>query len=68
MDVEEEHNEDEPVDTVNPNVVHGDKSKLAKIAIAHIGEMPNYYDKLKIMEGDEGKKEIIKKHLRKNSK
>ena len=62
MDVEEEHNEDKIVDGVNPNIVHGDTSKIAKIATAHLGEDPSYYKKLKVMED---KKEVIKKAINK---
>ena len=70
MDVEEEHNDNNLIDKVNPNIAHGDLKKVAKIAIAHIGELPDYYDRLEKME-DAGekkynkKKEIIKKHLNK---
>ena len=77
MDVEEEHNDNKPIDRVSPNIAKGDMTKVAKIAIAHIGEIPTYYDRLEKME-DEGhskkgkeeemenkKKVIIKKHLKK---
>ena len=37
MDVEEEHED----------VTHGDKLKTAKIAAAHLKEIPDYYDRLK---------------------
>ena len=63
MDVEEEHNDNNPIDNVNPNVAKGDKKKIAKIAIAHIGEIPDYYKRLEKMEG-EGKKNILKKIIK----
>jgi len=61
MDVEEEHNEDKSVDGVNPNIIHGDTKKIAKIALAHLGETPDYYKRLKVVES---KKEIIKKAVK----
>lgn len=63
MDVEEEHNDNEKIDGVNPNVIHGDTKKVAKIAIAHLGESPDYYKKLKVIED---KKELIKNRIKSN--
>lgn len=44
MDVEQEHNSDPKTDVVN-----GDED-LAKIALAHLEEAPDYYNKLKKLE------------------
>ena len=63
MDVEEEHNHDKPTDSVNTNVAHGDMNKVAKIAIVHLGEMPDYYTRLEKME-KEGKKNIIRNQIK----
>ena len=51
MDVELEHGS---VDS-NTNVSNDDPLTTAKIALAHLNEIPDYYDRLEIME-EEGEK------------
>ena len=49
MEVELEHGLRDPL----TNVTHDDPVMTAKIALAHLREMPDYYDRLAVMEGDE---------------
>jgi hypothetical protein len=46
LEVESEHDDGSDLDVVNS------KAELAKIVLAHLKEMPNYYTKLKKMEED----------------
>lgn len=46
LEVESEHNQGDELDVVNNN------KDLAKIVLAHLKELPNYYDKLDKMEED----------------
>jgi len=53
MDVELEHG---TVDS-NTNVTNDDSLMTGKIALAHLNELPDYYDRLKKME-EEGEREL----------
>ena len=48
------------VETEHKDVTHGDPVKTAKIALAHIKEVPDYYSRLSKMEKT-GKKAMKKK-------
>ena len=47
MEVEQEHDTDDPKTDVAKNLVD-----IGKIAFAHLKELPDYYTKLKDMEGE----------------
>jgi hypothetical protein len=47
LEVEKEHDNKLGEST---NILHGNRTKLAKIAVAHLKEMPKYYTHLKEME------------------
>lgn len=47
MDVEMEHGRPGPL-----NVTNGDGLQTAKIALAHLAERPDYYERLEAVEGD----------------
>jgi Protein of unknown function (DUF5661) len=49
LDVELEHGSDDP----ETNVTNSDPVMTAKIAWAHLKELPDYYTRLAIMEGEE---------------
>jgi hypothetical protein len=49
MEVELEHGLRDPA----TNVTDDDPVTTAKIALAHLRELPDYYDRLAVMEGDE---------------
>ena len=49
MEVELEHGLRDPM----TNVTDDDPVTTAKIALAHLRELPDYYDRLELMEGDE---------------
>ena len=49
MEVELEHGLRDP----STNVTDDDPVTTAKIALAHLRELPDYYDRLAVMEGDE---------------
>jgi Protein of unknown function (DUF5661) len=49
MEVELEHGLRDP----STNVTDDDPVMTAKIALAHLRELPDYYDRLAVMEGDE---------------
>jgi hypothetical protein len=49
MEVELEHGRRDPA----TNVTDDDTLKTAKIALAHLNELPDYYDRLAVMEGEE---------------
>lgn len=53
MDVELEHGTHDP----NTNVTDDDPVMTGKIALAHLNELPDYYDRLEKME-EEGEKEL----------
>ncbi len=53
MDVELEHGTEDP----NTNVTNDDPEMTGKIALAHLNEIPDYYDRLDKME-KEGEKEL----------
>jgi hypothetical protein len=47
--VELEHGRRDPA----TNVTDDDPETTAKIALAHLNELPDYYDRLAVMEGEE---------------
>jgi hypothetical protein len=49
LDVELEHGDQDP----ETNVTNGDPVMTAKIAWAHLKELPDYYTRLAVMEGEE---------------
>jgi hypothetical protein len=49
LDVELEHGDRDP----ETNVTNGDPVMTAKIAWAHLKELPDYYTRLAVMEGEE---------------
>jgi len=49
LDVELEHGDHDP----ETNVTNGDPVMTAKIAWAHLKELPDYYTRLAVMEGEE---------------
>ncbi len=49
MEVELEHGRRDPA----TNVTDDDPETTAKIALAHLNELPDYYDRLAVMEGEE---------------
>ena len=49
MEVELEHGLRDPV----TNVTNDDAATTARIALAHLRELPDYYDRLEVMERDE---------------
>ena len=49
MEVELEHGRQDP----STNVTDDDPATTAKIALAHLKEMPDYYDRLAVMEGEQ---------------
>ena len=53
MDVELEHGTIDP----NTNVTSDDPLMTSKIALAHLNELPDYYDRLEEME-EEGEREL----------
>lgn len=53
MDVELEHGTQDP----NTNVTDDDPLMTGKIALAHLNELPDYYNRLEEME-EEGEKEL----------
>ena len=69
LHVELEHGTDAEGHGVNANLTKDDPIKTGKIALAHINEIPKYYDALEKMEETEEKKKnlksIIKKRLNK---
>jgi len=48
VNVELEHGSQDP----RTNVTNDDPITTGKIALAHLNEIPTYYSKLKVMEGD----------------
>jgi hypothetical protein len=50
LDVELEHGQRDPA----TDVTHDDPVLTAKIALAHLKELPDYYTRLAVMEGEEG--------------
>ena len=48
MEVELEHGRRDPL----TNVTNDDPMTTAKIALAHLREMPDYYERLAVMEGE----------------
>jgi len=51
------------VEHEHKDLIDNNKTKAAKIAVAHLKEIPNYYDKLKTMEESASKKENKRKIL-----
>lgn len=49
------------------NITQNDTAKTAKIALAHIKEIPHYYTALNKMEKNEKKKDILKAIIKKKS-
>jgi hypothetical protein len=69
LHVELEHGKDAINEGVNANLTNDDPIKTGKIALAHINEIPKYYDGLSNMESKEkSKKGVLKSILVKNIK
>ena len=62
MDVELEHG----LVDANTNVTNDNSLITGKIALAHLNELPDYYDRLEEME-KQGEEELRKKQCRKNN-